>query len=122
MEKLASIVTVGVIIHKMTHTDQLRSILASVKCTQLGLVRMDLSDTETRALVTAIRDQVERVALGDVTLDIEELIQYNGQGCCSQLEVYGYTRPRYGYRLRRWAADNRWRVTRDDGVCLVMEK
>ena len=78
MEKLASIVTVGVIINNMTHTDQLGSILASVKCPGLGMEDMELSDTETRALVTAMRDRVERVWLyEDVTLDIEELCYYN---------------------------------------------
>ena len=123
MEKLASIVTRRVWIDNMTHTEQLGSILASVKCTQLGLVRMDLSDTETRALVTAMRDRVQTVVLyNGVTLFIEELTKYVGQGCCIGIGLLGDTRTRYGDRLRRWAADNRWRVTRDDGVCLVMEK
>ena len=83
MEKLASTVTERVYIYNMTHTDQLGSILASVKCTVLWLRRMDLSDTETQALVTAMRDRVQRVALYYVTLDIEELTQYDCQGLCS---------------------------------------
>ena len=123
MEKLASIVTGRVWIDNMTHTDQLSSILADVKCTWLRLQRMDLSDTETRALVTAIRERAQIVALfSNVTLDVEELTQYDGQGCCSELHVRDDTVTRYGERLRRWAADKGWTVTRDDDVCLRMMK
>ena len=122
MEKLASIVTGAVNINNMTHTDQLGSILASVKGYQLGMYKMDLSDTETQALVTAMRDGVQRVGLVDVTLDIEELTQYDGQGSCSGLAVCDDSRIRYRERLRRWAADKGWRVTRDTDSVLVICK
>ena len=126
MEKLASIVTVGVIIHKMTHTDQLRSILASVKCTQLWLITMDLSEAETWALVTAMRDGVERVWLwDDVTLYLYLFTEYDGQGLCSWLQVWGDTRDSYMERLRRWTADMGWTVTREDTdhmASLLMER
>ena len=127
MEKLASIVTRRVWIDKMTHTDQLRSILtsASVKCPLLWLRRMDLSNAETRALVTAMRDRVElqRVALyNDVTPDVEELIQYDGQGSCRELWVYYDMITSYEERLRWWVADKEWTLTVDEGVCLGMKK
>ena len=48
MEKLASIVTQTIYINNMTHADQLGSILASVKCTELILCYMALSEAETR--------------------------------------------------------------------------
>ena len=83
MEELASIVTDRVIIYKMTPANQLSSILASVQCIELRLRNIDLSEADTRALVTAMRDRVQTVWLGDVTLDIKELVQYNGQGRCS---------------------------------------
>ena len=83
MEKLASIVTWRVHIDNMTHTDQLGSILASVKCPDLLLFHMKLSEAETRALVTAMRHQVETVVLYNVTLDIEELAQYDGQAAAA---------------------------------------
>ena len=104
MEKLASIVTEKVTISNMTHTDQLSSILASVKCTRLSLVNMELSNTETRALVTAMRDRVETVVLYNVTLDMEELARYNGQGNCSELEVWEWAQADWE-RLKEWAAD-----------------
>ena len=46
----------------------------------------DLSESETRALVTAMRDWVRNVSLtGDITLDIEELCKYDGKGRCTLL-------------------------------------
>ena len=122
LEKLASIVTEGVWIDNMTHTDQLGSILASVKCTVFRLERMDLSEAETQALVTAMRDRVQWVGLWNVTLDMEELTQYDGQGLCSVLHVWGDTRDRYRNWLRRWAADMLWTVTADSHGCLQMMK
>ena len=77
MEKLTSIVTGRVHITNMTHTDQLGSILDSVKCSMLVLYYMELSQSETQALVTAMRDRVHGVVLrSGVTLDMEELTQY----------------------------------------------
>merc|ERR1719360_301840 len=60
------------------------------KSTLIWLQNMKLSEAETRALVTAMRDRVQTVALVNVTLDIEELTQYDGQGHCSELEVWGW--------------------------------
>ena len=77
---------------------------------------MKLSDAEIQALVTAMRDRVQTVELVNVTLDIEELTQYDGQGHCSELEVWGDMRDRYWERLREWAADKGWTVTRDRQV------
>ena len=122
MEKLASIVTWRVNINNMTHTDQLGSILASVKCPVLVLYNMDLSDTETRALVTAMRDGVQKVSLYTVTLDLEELTQYDGQGSCSEVGVWSDLGTRPGERLRGWAADKGWTVGGDDDEWLVMQR
>ena len=123
MGKLTSIVTERVTIINMTHTDQLGSILASVKCPVLELWRMDLIDTETRALVTAMRNRVETVGFGgEVTLDMEELTQYDGLGCCSELHVWSDMRTRYGERLRRWKADKGWRGTGESDFEIVMNR
>ena len=123
MEKLASIVTEAVSIVNMTHADQLGGILASVQCPVLMLYKMEMSEAETRALVTAMRDRVQRVWLVyGVTLVIEELTQYDGQGRCSVLEVWGDTRDRYRDRLRRWTADKGWRVTWENRTSLVMRR
>ena len=121
MEKLASIVTERVWIHNMTHADQLGGILASVKLPVLGLYYMRLNQAETQALVTAMRDRVERVRLGDVvTMDIEELTRYDGQGRCSGLVVVGHIRNRD--RLRGWAAHKGWTVTEDNDTRLEIKR
>jgi len=123
MEKLASIVTETVWIDNMTHGDQLGSILASVKCPVLGLCNMRLNQAETRALVTAMRYRVETVGLYNETLDIEELTRYDGQGRCSVLWVEtDNTRVRYRDRLRGWAADKGWTVTRDNDRRLEIKR
>ena len=113
MDKLASIATETVVINNMTPASRVSSILSSVQCTELELDNMKLSEKNTRALVTAMRDRVQTVVLYDVTLDIEKLTLYDGQGHCRELEVWSYARERYGDRLRRWAADKGWRVTWD---------
>ena len=123
MDKLASIVTETVKIENMTPASRLGSHLASVQCSVLWLWRMKLSEENTRALVTAMRNRVQSVTLWYVTLDIEELTRYDGRGRCSVLAVWRDTRERHGARLRVWMADKGWRDTqRDNNVLLVMER
>ena len=122
MEELTSIATRGVVIQLINHADQLGSVLACIKCPYLWLGNMELSEAETRALVTAMRDRVKTVELvSDVTLDIEELAKYNGQGHCGWLCVEDDTKTRYAERLREWAADQGWTVTERDNS-LMMER
>ena len=73
---------------------------------------MKLSQSESRALVTAMRDRVQFVRIGHVTMDIEELTQYDGMGCCSWFMLGGNTW-RHWEKLRRWAADKGWRMMYD---------
>ena len=111
MEMLASIVTGTVKFDDVSHDDHLGIILDRVKCPELELSSVDLSEAETRALVSAMRDRVQKVELGCVTLDIEKIVQYDGQGSCSWLGVSVWTRD--GHRLVEWAADKGWTVTQD---------
>ena len=122
MENLTSIVTWRVGINNMSHAIQLCSILASVQCTLLWLENMELSEEETQALVTTMRDRVKCVMLYNVTLYIEELTLYDGQGHCRELCVGRDTRDRYGDRLRLWAENKGWTVTWDSDLWLVMER
>ena len=118
LEKLASIVNRGVWINNMTHPDQLGSILGGVKCPWLSLWNMVLNETSTRALVTAM-DWVKYVWLWEVTLDIEELTQYDGQGRCTALRVWRDKRYRHQRRLKGWAEDAGWTVTVDSDALLT---
>ena len=120
LEKLSMIVTEQVDIDGINHAEQLGSILSCIKVPYLWLGNMELSEAETRALVTAMRDRLKTVVLSDVTLDMEELTKYNGQGHCGWLCVEDDTKTRYGERLREWAADQGWTVTERDNS-LMME-
>ena len=122
MGKLASIVTGWVHINNMTPATHLDIILERVRSTQLGLQKMSLTEPQTRALVTAMRDGVERVYLyRGVTLDIEALCQYDGRGTCRKLQE-GDTRTRYGERLRRWTVEVGWAVKMDNNNWLTIER
>ena len=115
----------------MTRTGLLSCILASVKCPDLLLWRMELSVAETQALVTAMRDQVEVVGMVHVTLGIEEITETQeitqfssgfrsitrpgSLGRMLELNYVTRTRP-YGERLWRWAADKGWTLTHHDSV------
>ena len=120
MEKLTAIVTWVVWIDNMTPTSHLSSILACVKCPGLVLCNMELSEENTRALVTAMRERVKRVMLYYITLDIEQLTKYDGQGCCVMLGVRGDVKTRHQARLRRWVEAVGWTVTVDKNELLWM--
>ena len=80
MEKLTSIVFGWIWIEDITDTIQLSSILGNVKSTRLELKNVELSEKDTRALVTAMENYVEIVGLDNVTLNVEDLCQYTGRG------------------------------------------
>ena len=121
--KLTSIVTDEVYINNMTPVSQLGAILASVQSEVLSLQNMSLSEENTRALVTAMRDRVQRVGLGyNVTLHPELLSAYDGKGRCTSLAVWGDPRDKYEARLREWAGDSGWAVEEDHGVGLILHR
>ena len=122
LKKLTSIVTSDVILGNVTPSHYLSSIISSVKSQGLWLHNMDLSEADTVNLVIAMMDRVQMVKLGDVTLDIEELTMYQGDGRCRELHLGGYTRLRYGGRIKKWAADKGWSPTRDSGFVLIMKR
>ena len=85
------------------------SILTSVKCQRLGIY--SLGREETKALVQAMESGVEEVMLGGrVTLDIEALTEYSGQGVCREVELRN---DRYREELRTWAKTRSWIVIKD---------
>jgi len=122
MDKLTSIVTKRVMLENITDNIELSSILASVRCTRLQLLNVELSEVDTWALVTAMRVHLEELWLENVTLNIEELCQYEGLGKCRELTVCGDTRRKHESYLRRWAAQKRWILTLDYDEMLMMEK
>ena len=92
----------------------LTSILTSAKCGFLYIYGQSLGSEETQALVQAMESGVEEVRLTNgVTLDIEALTEYSGQGVCRKVELFldeSYTADRYREGMRTWARNRNWRV------------
>ena len=122
MDSLTSIVTKRVWINDITHTNQLGSILTSVRCSRLHLLNVELREKDN--LVTIMRDHVQAVWLDNVTFNIEELSGYDGRGTCKEITVCGDMRSKQELysRLRSWANQKRWALTVDNDEMLMMER
>ena len=123
LASLASCGTRYLIIKNVSECD-LVSLLSSLKCERLNINRQSLGRKETRALVQAIdiESGVEEVRLGiEVTLDIEALAEYSGQGVCMKVTLDSDTADRYRKELVTWARTRNWRVDTDkDWHCIVL--
>ena len=116
LASLVSCVTSTLCIMNVSGYD-LVSILSSVKCQYLNIThRHSLGREETWALVQAMESGVWRVSLeSEVTLDIETLTEYSGQGVCRELRLYYDTADRYKEELKRtWARNINWKVAWED--------
>ena len=72
---------------------------------------------ETQALVRAMETRVKKVTNGygygdKVTLDLSELMKYNGEGRCKSFECYD-SGARYGKALKAWAKHKSWTLITD---------
>ena len=96
------------------------TILDSVNIKVLHISRQSLGSEETQALVRAMESYVEEVLLlGEVTLEIRDLMEYSGQGKCREMRCHN-TADRYREQLRTWAASKNWEVTRDDNILFIV--
>ena len=122
LASLASCVRRDLNIVNVTGCD-LVSLVSSLKCQQLDINSQRLGREETQALVQAMESGVEKVVLlldDEVTLDMEALAEYSGQGVCRMVGLYGDTATRYRGELVTWARSRNWRVDADeDCYCIV---
>ena len=97
------------------------SLLTSLKCKYLDISSQSLGREETQALVQAMESDMEMVALWDeVTLDMEALAEYSGQGVCWNVTLDEDTADRYRGELVTWARSRNWRIYDDrDRSCIV---
>ena len=87
------------------------NLFTSLKCESLRMNRLSLGREETRALVQAMESQLQTVAIYDeVTLDIEALVEYSGQGECREVTLFD---DRYRDQMRTWARSKNWQVEID---------
>ena len=122
LAKLVSIVT-GIV--SLESTDgPLDTILANVQSEELLLSFVMFSEENNLALVTAMKDRVQRVALDYVqNVEPELLSDYDGQGRCSWLQLKGDAAVRFNTRLRnRWVNYKGWTLTMDYTNMLEMER
>ena len=119
LTSLVSCVTNLLLIQNVSGCD-LVSIMTSVKCEKLSINRRCLGKEETQALVQVMESRVEMVTLSsEVTLDIEALTEYSGQGVCKYVNFWGDTADRYREEMRTWARSRNWRIAYDE-VSFVM--
>ncbi len=88
------------------------SILDGCKSYWLTIKNQSLDSEETEALLLAMETNFARLQLeGGVTLDMETLVRYNGQGKCKRLTCINETATRYRKSLKTWAKRIDWIVT-----------
>ena len=114
---LTASVSIGIFIENVSGCN-LHSILASLKCDQVIITNQSLGREETRALVQLMEEEVRGIwrwrglrslYLGDeVTLDIEALVEYSGEGVCEEIMLNNKTLARYSKELRTWAKSRNW--------------
>ena len=119
---LSSSVTEHVDIQSVCGCD-LDTILDNVKITTLEIGYQSLDSKETQALVRAMESGVERVWLKSETrLNMEGLIEYNGQGKCKEVKCWYDTKDKYRKQLKTWAMSRDWKVTVDDKFFFIIER
>ena len=89
----------------------LAPVLSNAQCRDLGIVSMSLSTTDTKCLVDAMVRGVREVWLDDVSLDMETLAQYDGQGECREVRFRADTLERYRAQVDVWAGYMGWAVS-----------
>ena len=113
LTSLTSCVTLILSIKNVSGCDLL-SILTSLDCSNVKISSQSLGREETRALVRYMERRAWRglksLDLGDeVTLDIEALVEYSGEGVCKEIILTDATLARYSEELWTWARSRNWR-------------
>ena len=113
LTSLISLVEYQLLIRNVSGCD-LVTILDSAKCERLKIESQHLGTEETQALVQAMESGVPYLLLGggggdkagEMTLDIEALVKYSGQGKCGLVGIPTWYR--YREQLRSWAKQRNW--------------
>ena len=92
-------------------------ILQNIKCKQLHISNMSTADVcvvnmnvnDTQSLVSAMNKGVQELMLGgDVTLHMETLATYHGEGVCGRITFSDDVRRKYGPQVELWAQKMGW--------------
>ena len=113
LASLASCVTRNVRLNKVININ-LVCILDNIKCEKLDIYQfLQLEREETQALVRAMESNVREVNLHSVSLDINTLTQYSGQGACRKVACETASAAWYRDELGLWALRKNWTVEKD---------
>ena len=114
-----------VVIHKVSGIG-LTSFLKRVNCESLRIKNQNLDRSETQALVQAMDSGVESLHLSTVTLKIDHLVTYSGQGQCRQVSLFAGEDPKMWRVNMKWAKDwamsRDWAVTNDSVLSLLIKR
>ena len=104
-------------------TGDLSPVLSSVQCERLTIFNMRLSTAHTQQLVAAMDTWVKLVALcNGATLDMDTLAQYDGEGECEDMWLWGDTVERYGDQVRAWAKNIGWQTEAEESIDIIKVK
>ena len=94
--------------------------MSSVQCLRLDIANTSLTTADTQQLVAAMVTRVEWVNLVDVTLDMEKLAQYDGEGECGSVMLRGEAWERCRDQVKVWAENMGWETLEDseDSICI----
>ena len=107
-EELSSLVKCSDVVGIARVNGGLAPVLSSVQCGRLHIHSTSLSTADTQQLVAAMVTRVKRVRLGSVTLDMETLAQYDGEGECDKVTLWMDTTERYRDQVKAWAENMGW--------------
>ena len=108
-EELSSLVKCSDVVGIARVNGGLAPVLSSVQCGRLHIHSTSLSTADTQQLVAAMDTRVKWVTLcGSVTLDMETLAQYDGEGECDKVTLWMDTTERYRDQVKAWAENMGW--------------
>ena len=121
LQALVPCVTDYIQIHTVTGCD-VTSLLDSISCTKLQLTQK-LNQEETDALVRAMTSRIDDVYLGGagvISLDVDKLTQYKGDGKCRAIHCFWNRKILYqepvewidAERIEQWARKMNWSVSK----------
>ena len=101
-------------------TGDLSPVLSSVQCCMLLITNTSLSTAETQQLLAAMDTRVKKIHMGDgVTLDMDTLAQYAGEGKCVEVTMRGM---RYRNQLKVWAGNMGWQIEETSDKIFIKRK
>ena len=131
-EDLRSLVKCSDLVSIGSVTGDLSFVLSNVQCRRINIANTSLTTADTQQLVAAMVTRVKWVELGGagrswwsgkldegVTLDMDTLAQYAGEGKCVEVTMRGM---RYRNQLKVWAGNMGWQIEETSNEIFIKRK